>query len=128
MAASEDYYDILECAPHTTQADIHTNYRRLAKHHHPDKTTQSSQWESIRAAYEVLGNEKLRAQYNRWRASKLPISFEKYQSTVQAHAVHWNFSNQRAIQGPKASTEGWWKMRERGNQVDVYERFRNYEI
>ncbi|KAJ1945434.1 hypothetical protein EC988_005757 [Linderina pennispora] len=122
-----DFYDILECAPHSSLADIHTQYYKLAKRHHPDKTEKSALWEKIRAAHEVLGDEKQRALYDRWRASRVPVPFEKYRQTAQAHAVHWSFSGQRAISD--SSARQWWEWREQGNRVpDLYERFRNYEI
>ncbi|KAJ1818748.1 DnaJ sub C member 12 [Coemansia sp. RSA 2611] len=114
---STDYYDTLGCNPHSTLSQIHAEYRQLALQHHPDKNpVQVDAWDQIREAYETLGNEQRRAQYDRWRASRLPVPFAEWLKSPHAHAVHWSFDYQkRAIEMPRSV-------------VDTYEKFRNYEI
>ncbi|KAJ1850778.1 hypothetical protein LPJ57_008018 [Coemansia sp. RSA 486] len=119
-----DYYDILRCSPRSTPEQIHREYRQLALQHHPDKNnSDNSQWDEIREAYEIVGDDLKRAQYDRWRMSKLPVPFTQWVKS-QAHAVHWRFDYQRAIQSDQKK---WWDDRER-REGDLYQKFRNYEV
>ncbi|KAJ2718240.1 hypothetical protein GGI07_005833 [Coemansia sp. Benny D115] len=122
-----DFYDVLRCSPRSTKDEIHKEYRRLALQHHPDKTNDTARWDEIRQAYDILGNEQKRAQYDRWRMSKLPVAFGEWVRS-QAHAVHWKFDYQRAIQSDQKK---WWDDRTRKESShgdDIYAKFRNYEI
>ncbi|KAJ1860311.1 hypothetical protein LPJ73_001423 [Coemansia sp. RSA 2703] len=122
-----DYYDVLRCSPQSSQEQVHREYRLLALQHHPDKSPEGdiSHWDAIREAYEVIGDDLKRAQYDRWRMSKLPLPFKQWVRS-QTHAVHWKFDYQRTIQ---SSQKSWWDDRGRiDSSDDVYQRFRNYEI
>ncbi|KAI8319444.1 DnaJ-domain-containing protein [Martensiomyces pterosporus] len=150
IPVEEDYYDILKSSPHSHADQIHAEYRALARQHHPDKTlngAESSSWEQVRVAYETLRDPRRRAQYDRWRVSKLPITFEQFLRSPQAQTMHWSFDYQRSIEGPgrRVSDQGrWWASREAKENAasarnvwgaagkketrDVYDMFRNYEI
>ena len=62
-------YSILEVAKGASQQDIKSAYRKLAKKHHPDAnpgdTKVEEKFKEISAAYQILGDEKLRARYDR---------------------------------------------------------------
>ncbi|KAJ2060223.1 DnaJ sub C member 12 [Coemansia sp. S2] len=123
-----EYYDVLGCGPHSTHDQIHAEYRHLALQFHPDKKqpTKIDNWNLIREAYEVLGDPQRRAQYDRWRASRLPVSFEQWLKSSHAHAVHWSFDYQkRAIE---MTTSGWRCSESQVQSKDIYAKFRNYEI
>jgi len=67
---SEDYYDILQVSPTATQKEIKHAFRMQSLANHPDTNPDdpltAESFRSIVRAYEILGNEKLRAQYDRY--------------------------------------------------------------
>jgi len=70
MRFDKDYYRILELAPQADAAAIKKAYRRLAHQYHPDKNPGSlaeARFREIQEAYEVLGQQSLRAHYDEWR-------------------------------------------------------------
>jgi molecular chaperone DnaJ len=63
-----NYYDTLKVSKNASQAEIKQAYRRLVKLFHPDinpDTTDPEEIIRINAAYEVLGDEKNRKNYDR---------------------------------------------------------------
>lgn len=62
----KDYYAILG-VPKTASADeIKKAFRRLAHEHHPDKGGNEQRFKDVNEAYQVLGDEKKRAAYDRF--------------------------------------------------------------
>lgn len=63
-------YEVLGVQDHATQQEIKNAYRKLAKKYHPDLNNGDEEAQErlkeINAAYEVLGNEERRAQYDRY--------------------------------------------------------------
>ena len=59
-----DYYGALGVARTATAADIKQAFRKLASQHHPDKGGDTAKFQSIQAAYAVLGDEQKRAEYD----------------------------------------------------------------
>lgn len=63
---SKDYYAILG-VPKTAKADeIKKAFRRLAHEHHPDKGGNEQRFKDVNEAYQVLGDEKKRAAFDRF--------------------------------------------------------------
>lgn len=63
----KDYYSVLELKPGASAEDIKKAFRQLAKNFHPDSQSGKGEDEKFIAltdAYEVLGNEEKRAEYN----------------------------------------------------------------
>jgi len=60
----ENLYDILEVNENATQEDIKKNYRKLAMEHHPDKGGSEDKFKKISEAYETLGDENKRKDYD----------------------------------------------------------------
>ena len=64
----KDYYKVLGVAENAAQKDISKAYRRLAKQYHPDANPGSEErFKEISAAYDVLGDEARRKEYDEVR-------------------------------------------------------------
>lgn len=63
-----NYYDVLGVDKTATQEEIKKKYRELAKQYHPDKhggdTAKEEKFKEIQEAYNILGDEKKRGQYD----------------------------------------------------------------
>jgi molecular chaperone DnaJ len=70
LAAKRDYYDVLGVKKDATGEEIKKAYRKLAKQHHPDAkgedNASAEEFHEISEAYEVLGNDKKRSQYDQF--------------------------------------------------------------
>ena len=64
-----NYYETLKVSPKASGPEIKSAYRRLARKLHPDKNNGSEQtaraFAAIAEAYEILGNPKERAVYDK---------------------------------------------------------------
>lgn len=73
-AAQKSHYDSLGITPAATQADVKSAYYKLSKIHHPDRNAgseaSSQRFQEVNAAYEVLGNVKLRKMYDKGERKK----------------------------------------------------------
>jgi molecular chaperone DnaJ len=64
----KDYYKVLGVAQSATAKEITRAYRKLAKEHHPDANPGSEErFKEISAAYDVLGDEARRKEYDEVR-------------------------------------------------------------
>src|SRR4029077_1302444 len=68
MATPPDYYAILGVPTSATQEEIKKQYRKLASKHHPDKNPNdpkaADKFKSISEAYQTLGDEEKRKNYD----------------------------------------------------------------
>ena len=60
----KNYYEILGVSKDASQEDIKKAYRKLAVQHHPDKGGDESKFKEISEAYENIGDENKRREYN----------------------------------------------------------------
>ena len=61
---TENYYEILGVDESATQEDIKKAYRKLAKENHPDKGGDEETFKKISVAYDSLGDENKRKEYD----------------------------------------------------------------
>ncbi|WP_283678700.1 molecular chaperone DnaJ [Lentilactobacillus sp. Marseille-Q4993] len=76
--ADKDYYDILGVSRDASEDDIKHAYRRLSKKYHPDinKAPDAEQkFKDITEAYEVLGDQQKRANYDQYGSAEGPQGF-----------------------------------------------------
>jgi DnaJ-class molecular chaperone len=59
-----DHYATLGVAKTATQDEIKRAFRKLASQHHPDKGGDTAKFQEIQAAYDTLGDETKRQQYD----------------------------------------------------------------
>ncbi len=63
----KDYYQLLGISKSASQEEIKRAFRKLAHQHHPDKKGgDEAKFKEINEAYQVLGDEKKRAQYDQF--------------------------------------------------------------
>ncbi len=91
-----NYYQLLKVSPKATNAEIKSAYRRLARKLHPDVNSENSEvaageFAKIAKAYEVLGNPKERAAYDRklLNAQYKNSDGDSVFSSENAHAKRW---------------------------------------
>ncbi|HKK54223.1 MAG TPA: molecular chaperone DnaJ [Patescibacteria group bacterium] len=67
MANNKNYYDILGVDKSSSSDDVKKAFRKKAHQYHPDKKTgDEAKFKEINEAYQVLGNEKKRKQYDQF--------------------------------------------------------------
>ncbi len=91
-----NYYDILKVSPKASKAEIKSAYRRLARKLHPDKNNGSEEtalkFAAIAEAYEILGNSRERAVYDRRILEQQFVgngSAESVFASSNRHAQRW---------------------------------------
>lgn len=69
MAEKRDFYEVLGISKSASQDEIKKAYRTLAKKYHPDLNKDADapkKFEEVQEAYDVLSDEKKRAQYDQF--------------------------------------------------------------
>ena len=61
---TENYYDVLGVNENSTQDEIKKVYKKLAKEKHPDVGGNEDEFKKISVAYDILGDEQKRSQYD----------------------------------------------------------------
>lgn len=67
----ENYYNILGVNENATSDEIKKSYRKLAMEHHPDKGGDEETFKKLSEAYDILGEESKRQQYDYQRKNHM---------------------------------------------------------
>jgi DnaJ-class molecular chaperone len=70
-----DHYTTLGVARSATPEEIKKAYRRLAAIHHPDKGGDTAQFQKIQQAYETLGDQQKKQEYDQPQQQGFPGGF-----------------------------------------------------
>jgi hypothetical protein len=73
--SAKDYYQVLGADRYASHNDIERLYKRKATEHHPDRGGNEEQMKILNEAYRVLGNEKIRRDYDAVRQGSTKASF-----------------------------------------------------
>ena len=80
--ANKDYYSALGVDKNASQDDIKSAYRKLAKKYHPDLNKDNpdaaNKFKEINEAYEVLGDEKKRQNYDQFGSAEGGANFSDF--------------------------------------------------
>ena len=88
--SKENYYTVLGVQENADQETIKKAYRHLAKKHHPDKGGDDEVFKKVSEAYDVLGDDNKRAQYDNQRRNPFGSRggfnpFEEFFTSSQRH-------------------------------------------
>jgi len=79
VATKRDYYEVMEISREASADDIRKAYRKLAMKYHPDRNPNNKaaeeKFKELSEAYEVLGDENKRQQYNQYGHAGMKSSF-----------------------------------------------------
>ena len=68
MADKRDYYEVIGLEKNSSQAEVKSAFRSLARKHHPDKnpddTDSERRFKEIQEAYAILSNPQERRKYD----------------------------------------------------------------
>lgn len=77
---AKDYYKLLGVDKGASQEDIKKAFRKLAHQYHPDKASgDEAKFKEINEAYQVLGDDKKRAQYDRFGSAGPQGGFQGFE-------------------------------------------------
>jgi DnaJ-class molecular chaperone len=108
--AMRDPYDVLGVPKSAGATDIKKAYRQLAKKYHPDRNRDDvkakERFAEINTAYEILGDEKKKAQFDRGEIGPdgKPRGFEGFGAGPGGFARGWRTAGAGPGAGPGAET------------------------
>lgn len=110
----EDLYTVLEVPKTATQDEIKSAYRKLAMKYHPDRNpgdkAAEEKFKNITAAYDVLGDETKRRQYDEYGSSSASSNpYTNSYGNWQGQRYGWGSWTQENQDGFGDAFEQWFK-------------------
>lgn len=122
-----DYYDILGVSKSASAEEIKKAYRNLAFKYHPDRNPDDKvaeeKFKQISQAYDVLGDEKKRADYDRYGSTG--NAGTSYYDNAQS--AYQNYYRQSYTENPFESEDTFWQWFSGGNTQNNGNYRRYYE-
>ena len=91
----ENFYQTLGVNENATQDEIKKAYRKLAVEHHPDKGGDENKFKKISEAYDTIGDENKRSQYNNQRSNPFGGGFDPFGGGFNPFGDMFNGGQQR---------------------------------
>jgi curved DNA-binding protein CbpA len=109
MDANSDYYEILQVRASASQEVIRAAYRALAQRYHPDNAGPEGQaaMVDINVAYEILGDPRRRAEYDRDRRARSANDHARPAAAPRAPQPERPATSQPKADGPAKGE--WWE-------------------
>lgn len=79
MVSQDNFYSVLGVSEKATQDEIKKAYRKLAVEHHPDKGGSEDTFKKISEAYDTLGDENKRRQYDNRNQNPFSNGFNPFE-------------------------------------------------
>ncbi|POS83068.1 hypothetical protein EPUL_003960, partial [Erysiphe pulchra] len=125
---SRDYYEDLELCPSSGSVEIKKQYKKLALLYHPDRnvgssTSDTTKFQRIQAAYEILNDPLVRARYDANRRAS------NFANTTGSHTKYstkgnpWSDIGKEYPPPPKPPTARSYKPTPPSNGARRYEKF-----
>ncbi|CAK8684540.1 dnaJ homolog subfamily A member 3, mitochondrial-like isoform X1 [Clavelina lepadiformis] len=123
LLAAKDYYKILGVSKNAAQKDIKKAYYQLAKKFHPDTNkgdkNASVKFSEVAEAYEVLGDESKRQQYDM-------LGSANFQAQQQGGGAHWGARGFSGHMDPEDLFRKIFEEFSGGGKGRTYEDFREF--
>ena len=110
-----DYYNILGVDKNADQSTIKKAYRKLAKEKHPDSGGNEEEFKQIAEAYEVLGDEQKKSNYDKFGHSKPNQGGSSFEDMFNHFGFGFNQRNQ-----PKNRKGGDLRMNLQVNLEEIF--------
>ena len=81
----ENLYEVLGVNESSSADEIKKAYRKLAMEHHPDKGGDEEKFKKISEAYDTLGDDTKRIQYDNQRKNPIGSMFEDFFNQTGFH-------------------------------------------
>ena len=96
MSKTTNFYEVLNVKENVSQDEIKKAYRQLSLQYHPDRNQNSlestNKFQNINAAYEVIGDEQKRRQYDMQRkhqhSGNFPFPFQHHHQSQHTENSH----------------------------------------
>ena len=123
----KNYYDILGVKEDASQEEIKKAFKKAAVKHHPDRGGDKKKFQEMNEAYQVIGDEKKKGQYDAYRKGGFSWFdgqgwFWWFGGGGQSGVDFWDFDIGDIMGGIFGGGFGWWwrkKSTQGGEDIQV---------